>query len=74
MADLRDHILSALMRTYNDDPERYTFVSSILSELSIPYDASVGEIFISLQKEGLIDVLSTTNIRIRLTRKGAENA
>ncbi len=71
MADLRKDILNALLVTYNEDPNRYTFVSSILSNLGIPYNLEVGKVFIDLQKNGIIEVMSTTNIRIRLTPSGA---
>ena len=74
MADLKKDILSALLATYNEDQNRYTFVSTILSNLGIPYDLEVGKIFIDLQKQGFIEVMSTTNIRIRLTFTGAKQA
>ena len=74
MADLKKDILSALLATYNEDPNRYTFVSTILSNLGMPYDLEVGKIFIDLQKQGFIEVMSTTNIRIRLTFTGAKQA
>ena len=73
MPDLRSQILTALHKIYSEDPNRYTFVSSLLSEFGIAYDVDVGNVFIALQKEGLIDVMSTTNIRIRLTKKGADS-
>jgi 5'-nucleotidase len=37
----------------------------------IPYNLEVGKVFIELQKKGIIEVMSTTNIRIRLTHSGA---
>jgi hypothetical protein len=74
MADLRADILEALKATYNEDPSRYTFVSSILSNLGIPYDLEVSRVFIDLQKSGFIEVMPTTNIRVRLTPAGATRA
>ena len=71
MADLRQDILSALHATYREDPYRYTFVSTILSDLGIPYSQEVSNVFVDLQQNGYIEVMPTTNIRIRLTRSGA---
>lgn len=74
MDDLRTRILTALHNVYLEDPNRYTFVSTLLSEFGIPYDIEVGEVFIALQRDGFIDVMSTTNIRVRLTDSGAKAA
>ena len=73
MAELRDQILSTLKAHYDEDPNAYTFVTSVLAEVGIPFDASMGEILVGLQKDGFIQIMQTTNIRIRLTSKGAES-
>jgi hypothetical protein len=70
VSDLRDRILAALLARHEAHPDSYTYVSSILGDLGTAYDMEVGEVFTGLQREGLIEVLSTTNIRIRLTDKG----
>ncbi len=72
MDELTTKVLVALRKNYAQDPGRYVFVSTVLSELGVPFDASIGEALVSLQKQGLIEIMRTTNIRIRLTRKGAE--
>jgi hypothetical protein len=74
MEELRASILRLLL-THNDEhPDTYTYVSSILSNLHHPYDMNASEAFSSLHTSGLIEVLSTTNIRIRLTDKGLAEA
>jgi len=68
--ELRQDILSALRRHHNERPGSYTYVSTLLSDLGIPYDINVGNVFHSLQSEGLIEVIASTNVRIRLTPQG----
>jgi hypothetical protein len=71
MEDLRQSILETLARHYEQDPQRYTFVSSLLAEIGVPFDAAIGQMLVELQREGLIDIMQTTNIRVRLTAEGA---
>lgn len=65
-------IMRALKKHHDEEPTRFVFISSLLSELAIPFDADLGTALAGLQKQGLVDIMSTSNIRIRLTDKGAD--
>jgi len=60
------------MRTYREDPNRYTFVTTLLSDIGIPYDLTVGDELVALDREGLVEIMRTSNIRIRISAKGVE--